>query len=79
MTHQQLFVRGLKADGSIGLIDVLRLDEASFRAYVLDALLDHETMLLENETIDPKRVRPVGGEAIVYREQVGELLKLSTV
>lgn len=72
MKHQQLFVRGLKADGSVGLIDVLRLDEASFRAYVLDALL-------ENETIDPKRVRPVGGEAIVYREQVGELLKLTTV
>lgn len=72
MKANSLFVRGLKADGSVGLIDVLRLDEPSFRAYVLDALLEHET-------IDPKRVRPVGGDALVYREQVGELLKLSTV
>jgi hypothetical protein len=71
MKANQVFVRGLKADGSVGMIDVLRLDEASFRAFVLDAFVDHE--LLEKHAAN----RPVGGEPLVYREQVGELLKLA--
>jgi hypothetical protein len=72
MKVNQVFVQGLKADGSIGAIDVLRLDVQSFRAFVLDTLREHEML-------PKKAVRPVGGEPIVYREQVGELLKLTTV
>jgi len=72
MKSNQVFVPGLKPDGSVGLIDVLRLDEFSFRAFVLDVLVDAELL-------DKKASRPVGGEPIVYREQVGELLKLTTV
>lgn len=69
MKAQQVFVRGLKVDGSVGPIDVLRLDEASFRAVVIDALVRLGALESENET-------RLGGAAIVYREQVGELLTL---
>ncbi len=39
MKRGQAFVRGRLRDGSIGNIDILDLDDASFRAFVLDRLV----------------------------------------
>jgi hypothetical protein len=72
MKHQQVFVQGLKADGSMGAIDVLRLEEASFRAFVVDALV-------RLGAVEARTDRQVAGAPILYREHVGELLKLTTV
>lgn len=69
MKAAQLWVHGLRADGAMGRIDVLRLDEPSFRAYVLDVLAAKGLIEARPETT-------VGGERLTYREQVGELLTL---
>jgi hypothetical protein len=38
MRRQQVLVRAIKTDGKWGSVDVLDLDEESFRAFVLDKL-----------------------------------------
>jgi hypothetical protein len=69
MKPRQIQVTGLKADGSVGLIDVLRLDEASFRAFVLEALVAHGA-------VEAAPARTVVGDPVVYREQTSDVLTL---
>lgn len=38
MRRRQVLVRAIKADGKWGSVDVLDLDDESFRAFVLDKL-----------------------------------------
>ena len=45
MKRGQVFVRGRLRDGSIGNIDALDLDDASFRAFVLDRLMRWEMVV----------------------------------
>jgi len=39
MKRGQVFVRALQADGKWGNVDVLDLDEISFRAFIIDKLI----------------------------------------
>ncbi len=62
MKRGQAFVRGVLRDGSIGTIDVLDLDDASFRAFVLDRLI-------RSEIVYAIRDEHVEGEHLTYRER----------
>lgn len=44
----QVFVRGLKADGKMGPIDALDLDEESFRRFILELLANQCLVLRQN-------------------------------
>jgi hypothetical protein len=65
MKRRQVFVRGRLRDGSIGNIDALDLDDASFRAFVLDRLMraGHVTAIKDAY---------VDGDHIRYRERETE-------
>jgi hypothetical protein len=60
--HGQVFVRGVRADGTFGNIDALNLDDASFRAFVLDVLFRAGAVV----GIKDEETR---GEHITYRER----------
>lgn len=40
MKRNQVFVRARKADGSFGVVDILNLDDASFRTFITQILFD---------------------------------------
>ena len=73
MKPQQVLVRGLKADGSVGVFDALELDRESFKAFVLD-LLVHAKLVPDTETVRGVRAREeaaIGGSHVVYTQRVG--------
>ena len=65
----QVFVRAIKADGSPGSVDVLDLDEISFRAFVLDMLMRQGAVV---------GVANLEGDPIVYRERLPDVPLKST-
>lgn len=73
MKSQQVLVRGLRADGTLGAIDALELDKESFKAFVLDMLVRAD-LLPEGNDISGVRVRheaALGGDRKVYVQRVG--------
>jgi len=53
----QVFVRGRRRDGSIGNIDALDLDDASFRAFVLDRFIRCEIVTsIKDEFVEGERI-----------------------
>jgi hypothetical protein len=53
----QVFVRGRLRDGSIGNIDALDLDDASFRAFVLDRFIRWEMVTsIKDEFAEGERI-----------------------
>jgi len=60
MKRRQIFVRGINRDGKRGRLDVLDLDSLSFRAFILDVLVDMSVVCsIKEEYVD--------GDKIVYR------------
>jgi len=61
MKRGQIFVRGINRDGKWGTLDVLDLDSLSFRAFILDVLVDMGVVCsIKDDHVD--------GDKIVYRE-----------
>jgi len=57
MKRRQVFVRGRLRDGSIGNIDVLDLDDASFRAFLVELLIRFEMVVaLKGEHVEGERL-----------------------
>lgn len=62
MKREQVFVRGVTKDGNWDAIDVLNLDNASFRAFVIDVMLRAGLLVgIQDEYVE--------GLSIVYREE----------
>ena len=74
MKPQQILVRGLRADGTLGGIDALELDKESFKAFVLDTLVRAGLLAPGAEDVSGLRVSQeaaLGGASTVYRQRVG--------
>lgn len=62
MKRGQVFVRAINKKGKHDSVDVLDLDDASFKAFVMDMLFSTGIVVgLRDEAVD--------GERIVYREK----------
>ncbi len=70
ISRGQVFVRGIKANGSPGSVDVLDLDEISFRAFVLDMLMRRGAVVAVEGSL--------AGESVVYRERLPDVPLKST-
>jgi len=58
MKRGQVFVRGRRRDGSIGNFDALDLDDASFRAFVLDLFVRCEIVVsVKDEFAEGERIK----------------------
>ncbi len=62
MKRGQIFVRAKKKDGSWGSVDVLDLDEQSFRAFILE-------MLIRQSIVCSIKDEFVEGDDIQYHER----------
>ena len=73
MKPQQVLVRGLRADGTVGTIDALELDKESFKALVLDLLVKAD-LVPKEENVTGVRARQdaaIAGAHHVYTQRVG--------
>jgi hypothetical protein len=63
----ELLVRGVRLDGSVGAIDVLDLDETSFRRWVVGKLVEMRAPGLQH-------IKPGAGQPLL-RERKPEIVK----
>jgi len=66
MKKGQVIVQGITKEGKPGLIDILNLDDESFRAYTIDRLICGGLII-------PLQPKDVEGSPIKYKERLNNV------